>query len=180
MGLVSKETLDEVKIQYTDEELKERETLIDEAEKKLLSYGLKWTFRAISYLVNYEKVSLNSLRSMIFLDNGSTSVNLERACHLLLTCGLISSRKIEEKDYIKAHDEAFDLMEDWISSGRHLAILHCLIINRMTSLHFFTDSQDSKSLDGLALKNIEKSLALRHLAIQEEVKMQEIFNYSQI
>lgn len=179
--LVSKETLEKVDYTYTEEELKERELLVYEAQEKLKSYNLKWTYRGISYLVNREGVSLNSLRSMLFKDKiGNVNLDLEKAVYLLVLCGLISTNKLEEKDYNDASDKSYEIMEDWTASGRHLAILHCLIINTMTEKHFFIDNRDSQSLDGLALLNIEKSLALRHLAVSEETKMQQMYNYNSL
>lgn len=180
MGLVSEETLKEVNLKYSDEDLKAREEIIAQSKEKLLSYNLKWTYRSISYLVSKEKITLNNLRNFIFTTStGAVEVNLERAVHLLITIGLIGAGKFEEKDWETISDEAYGIMDDW-SESYHIAVLHCLIIDLMTKKHFFMAGQDTLAMDAMSLLSIEKSLAIRHLAISEETKLQQMYNYGQI
>lgn len=159
---------------YTDEDLESRLILLNKAKEEFKSYGLKWTYRSINYLVNREEITFNQLRSCIFLSKkGEARADVERAVYLLCTCGLIGVGRIEDKDYQQAEDKAYNLMEKWRESIGSISILHCLIVDTLENKHFFIDSQDALALDALALNNLQKSLALSHLAIAEQTRMQQ-------
>lgn len=176
MDILEQGVKDEIKeeLGYSDEEIEERLELLRKAQDTFKGLNLKWTYRSINYLVNREEITFNQLRSCIFTTKkGEARVDIERAVYYLLVCGLIGLGRIEEKDYIKAEDQAYIIMENWREKVGSISILQCLCVDTLENKHFFINSQDAQTLDALALNNLQKSLALSHLAIGEQTRMQQ-------
>lgn len=154
------------KLEYnlTDADIKEREDALDLAVNKLNSYGLKWTFRSINYVLNDLGLTFNNLRSCIFKDkNGEAVFNVSLAVLVLVESGLVGSKQVDMNNKSALESRAYDIIEDWLDEMYSLAVLHILIIDILEKKHFFTDMDSLKIIELLGYKNSQRDLAGAHI-----------------
>lgn len=166
--------LDEVKKQvenYTDDEVKERESIYDLAMELVKSYGLDWTFRSINHVVNREEITFNQLRGCVFKRGEEIVFDCLRATLYLIEAGLVGSKQIAESNKEALEEKAYEIVEDWREKFGFVGTLHILLINVMEKKHFFMGGQDLRVLEFMSYKNMQADLAKANLAMDIEMKL---------
>lgn len=164
------ETVGEITL--TENEIKEREEILECALNKINEYNLEWTFRSINYVVKRHNVTFNQLRTCVFktADN-NVEYNLFKAVQLIIESGLVGSKQIQENNSKELEDKSYEIIEDWRNSFGYIGILQILLINIMEKKHFFMDTRSIKILELLSYKNLQKDIANTQLAMEIESKL---------
>lgn len=156
--------MEEINYNLTDEEVAVREEALNKAIDKLNSYGLKWTFRSINYVLNDLGLTFNNLRSCIFKDKkGEAYFNVSLAVLVLVEAGLVGSKHVDVNNKEALEDKAYDIIEGWLDEMYSLAVLHILIIDILEKKHFFMDMDSLKIVELLGYKNSQQDLVGVHI-----------------
>lgn len=156
----------------TEEQLNERELLYNAAADRISSYGLKWTFKSINFVVRNCNVTFNQLRSCVYrgADN-QANYDLFRSVELIIKAGLIGSNQLPQAQSKELDAKANEIMEDWRNEFGFIGILHIMLINTMEKEHFFMGTQDLKVLELMSYRNLQKDLANTQMAMDLETKL---------
>lgn len=166
------ENTQELENQYTEEEIKAREELVNLAMELVNSYGLDWTMRSIDYIVNREGITFNQLRGCIFKNkSGEVAYDYNKATRLIIQAGLVGSKQIPQNDTKALEEKAYDIIEDWRDKFGYIGTLQILLINVMEKKHFFMGTQDLRVLELLSYQNLQPDLVKTQLALDMETKL---------
>lgn len=164
----------EEEIQFTEEELAEREELYDRQMETINDWGLRWTIRSIDYIVENRNVTFTQLRTCVFKIGSTPTYDLSRAVRLILEAGLVGSKQYKSNEMDKCRDRAYELMELWREKHGFIGVLHILLINIMEKKHFFMGVQDVKTLELLSYRNSQKDLVSRLAGMDVLEKAQQV------
>lgn len=159
-------------VNNNDEVNKLNESTFNMAMDKLNSYGLKWTFRSINYVLNTCNVSFGQLRSCIYLKDGQGYFDYIKSTMYLIKSGLVGSGQMTENDTDRLENRAYDIIEDWRNSFGFIGTLHLLIIHEMETKHFFMGTADQAVMNHLSLKNLQVDLVqnMRLEDLEQKIK----------
>lgn len=124
-----------------EEYLKElKDGLRQVADTILKTWQLKWSFKALDFIVNTERVSLTQCAQAFFVDNLSkeaADIDVERAVKILLMAGIYGSSS--NLEYKELEDKAYEYIEIWRGKIGSIDLLHLIIIERLRDEHFFSE-----------------------------------------
>lgn len=125
----------------TEEYIKElKEGLSQLADEILKTWKLKWSFKALDFIVNTERVSLTQCAQAFFVDRlnrEAAEMDVERAVKILLMAGIYGSDSNIE--YNELEDKAYKYIEIWREKMGSLDLLHLVLVERLRDEHFFSE-----------------------------------------
>ena len=125
----------------TEEYLKElKDGLSQLADEIIKTWKLKWSFKALDFIVNTERVSLTQCAQAFFIDNLSkeaAQMDVERAVKILLMAGIYGSNSNIE--YKELEDKAYEYIEIWRQKLGSVDLLHLILVERLRDEHFFSE-----------------------------------------
>lgn len=130
-----------MKSKTTEEYLKElKDGLRQVADTIIKTWQLKWSFKALDFIVNTERVSLTQCAQAFFVDNlnkEAADIDVERAVKILLMAGIYGSNS--NLEYKELEDKAYEYIEIWRGKIGSIDLLHLILIERLRDEHFFSE-----------------------------------------